>query len=305
MIASNLKNNKIRRFLIIFFVFIIFVLVSIYNSNNKIQMTYLSFENTKINNPIRILHLSDLHMKLFGVNNKDFINKITKERPDIIFITGDIAEFSDDALKTLKQESEKIYQENLEYTVKILRDIVSVAPTYLVLGNHEHVFEKFDQGFNNFKNIVTNTGVVLLINQTTKINISQNNISILGVDNSFYQDNNINKLVKNFQQETGIKIILDHYPTDFSLNGKFSYVNYDIDYVFSGHEHGGQIRIPFIGGVLSHEEGLFPKYCEGVHTERNSILIISRGLGSSTIPVRIFNRPEIIVVDIRPSKSSK
>ncbi|MBP0979358.1 MAG: metallophosphoesterase [Oscillospiraceae bacterium] len=302
MTSNKQKNKKIRLFLIIFFLFVIFILVCIYDSNNKIQMTYLNFENNKISSQVKILHLSDLHRKLFGVDNKNFINKIKKESPDVIFITGDIAEFSDDEMKTLKQDSEELYQENLEYTVKILRDIVSVAPTYLILGNHEHVFEKFDQGFNNFKNIVANTGVILLINQVTKININQDIINILGVDNYSYQDISINNLIEQFQRESGIKIILDHYPTNFSLNGKFSYVNYDIDYVFSGHEHGGQIRIPFIGGIFSHEEGLFPKYCEGVYLENDSTLIISRGLGNSTIPVRVFNRPEIIVVTVGPKK---
>ena len=74
--------------------------------------------------------------------------------------------------------------------------------------------------------------------------------------------------------------------------------NYKIDYVLSGHEHGGQIRIPFIGGIVSHEEGLFPKYSEGVHFKNGVTLIISRGLGNSTLPIRVFNRPELIVIEI-------
>lgn len=274
------------------------ILLSIYDSNNKIQTTYLVSKNSNVNGVIKIIHISDLHEKCFGKENQILIKKIRDEHPDLVFITGDVASFSDENMKILEEKSIERYNNNLDYTIDVLKKIRSVAPIYFVLGNHEHVFEKFDGGFNQFKQIVNNTGTTLLINDIETIKINETVINILGVDNSYYQDVLINQLVKKIEKMKGLKIILDHYPTDFALNGKFSYINYDIDYVFSGHEHGGQIRLPILGGVFSHEEGLFPKYSEGVHVKNGVTLIISRGLGNSTFPIRIFNNPELIVMTI-------
>ncbi len=296
--SKKVVNKKVKIFLIVFFLFIVTILVFIYNSNNEIQLTYYKFKNYNAQNKVKIVHISDLHQKYFGKNNKNLIKKIKNEKPDLIFITGDIASFSSDKMKILNDKSLSIYNANLDYIMKTLKRIQPLAPTYFVLGNHEHVFEKFDDGFSRFKQIVNNANVELLINEEKTVKVGDTNINILGVDNTDYKDVTINNMVKNFENKNGLKIILDHYPTDFALNGYFSYKNYDIDYVFSGHEHGGQIRIPFIGGIFSHEEGLLPKYAEGVHVVKNSTLIISRGLGNSIIPIRLFNRPQLVVVEI-------
>ena len=239
----------------------------------------------------KIVHISDLHLHYFGKNNTILINKIKRENPDLIFITGDVSSFAYENLKIVEESG-------IQYTISTLNQINNISPTFFSLGNHELVFEKFDPGLNQFKQIAKNIGVSLLINEIYSTNINGTNVNILGTDNSYYQDININKLVLKLEKLDGLKIILDHYPFDFALNGKFSYINFDVDYVFSGHEHGGQIRIPFIGAIISHEEGFFPTYAEGVHTQNNSTLIISRGLGNSSFPTRIFNRPELIVVNI-------
>ena len=293
------KSQNIKKFLIGFFIFIASILMLIYYSNNCIQKTYLNFENDKVKKPITIIHLSDLHEKFFGPDNKILIDKIKKENPDLIFITGDIATFSGSSLKIVEPKNIKRYDHNIEYTINVLNKIGAVAPTYLSLGNHEHVFEKFDYGLDKYRKIVKNTGVTLLINEIDEINVKGTKVNILGTDNAYYQDMHINDLIKEFEKLDGVKFVLDHYPTNFALNGKFSYINYDVDYVLSGHEHGGQIRIPFIGGIFAHEEGIFPKYSEGVHEKNNVTLIISRGLGNSTLPIRIFNRPELIVIEIK------
>ena len=101
----------------------------------------------------------------------------------------------------------------------------------------------------------------------------------------------LNKLVK---ENDKFKILLSHRPELFD-----TYSESDVDLVFSGHAHGGQFRIPFIGGVVAPEQGLFPKLTAGIHTKNDTSMIISRGLGNSIIPVRIFNRPELIVVTLR------
>ena len=275
-------------------VFILIIVAMMYDSDNRLQFTKIKLEDNKVNNEIKIVHLSDLHQK----ECDSLFQKISEVNPDLIFITGDIPQLSDKNMKIITDRSKIIYSKNLQYCKKVLEKTQKIAPTYYVLGNHEHVFEKFDYDLNEFKNMVKQTNVNLLINEAITTNIKDTTINILGVDNSFYNDIEINNLVKDFEKREEIKIILDHYPVDFALNGVFSYMNYDIDYVFSGHEHGGQIRLPFIGGILSHEQGIFPKYAEGIHVKNNSTLIVSRGLGNSTMPIRFLNRPEVIVVKL-------
>jgi len=94
-------------------------------------------------------------------------------------------------------------------------------------------------------------------------------------------------------EKTDFQILLSHRPELLSV-----YSQYDIDVVFTGHAHGGQIRIPFIGGVFAPHQGFFPKYTSGIHTQNNTTMIISRGLGNSTFPFRINNRPELVVVTL-------
>ena len=272
----------------------------IYCSNNKLSLSYLTFQNKNVKSDIKIVHISDMHLHYFGKDNKTFLKKIEKEKPDLIFVTGDMCCFSDENLKIVNKDSKSIYDMNMKYVIETLNLIRPIAPTFFCLGNHEHVFEKFDISLSRFKQTLGNIGVNLLINEFISFNINDNQINILGADNSYYQDIYINELVENFEKLDGVKIILDHYPTNFSLNGRFSYCNFDIDFVFSGHEHGRQIRIPFIGSLYSHYEGLFPTYAEGIHTENNSTLIVSRGLGNSTFPIRLFNLPELIIVSLIP-----
>lgn len=295
------KNKKFNWIVRLFFVicFIAFILLySLYVSSNVIQITRVNLKNDKIKLPIKIVQISDLHGKYFGNNNEKLYSLVKNEEPDVIFVTGDIINFSDENMKSFSQKDLLIYNENLRYTLSVLKQFSLIAPTYFVLGNHEHVFEKFDGGFVNFKNVVSSTGSILLVNEIASCYINRNVVDIFGVDNSYYQDTKIHSMMVDFEKSKSIKIVLDHYPFNFALNGHFSYINHDVDYIFSGHEHGGQIRIPFIGSLYSHQEGLFPKYAEGVHLQNGVTLIISRGLGNSTFPIRIFNQPEIIVANI-------
>ena len=96
----------------------------------------------------------------------------------------------------------------------------------------------------------------------------------------------------------GVKLLLSHYPENYEANEDISYSKYKFDIMFAGHAHGGQFRLPFIGGLIAPDQGFFPKLTEGIHTNNNTSMIISRGLGNSIIPVRIFNRPELIVVTL-------
>ena len=148
-----------------------------------------------------------------------------------------------------------------------------------------------------------------------EININNNKIFILGlVENridegeSFYEKansryfyNKYNLLFNELESKNGIKIVLSHYPENFAAIGEESYNKYNFNIMFSGHAHGGQFILPFIGGLFAPGQGILPKYYRGIHGEKNK-LIISRGLGNSGFPLRLFNRPEVIVVDIYNEK---
>ena len=106
-------------------------------------------------------------------------------------------------------------------------------------------------------------------------------------------------LFNSLEKQEGIKLVLCHYPENFKAIGNKSYYNYKFDVMFSGHAHGGQFRLPFIGGLYAPAQGILPKYTAGYHEGKNNGLIISRGLGNSGFPLRLFNRPEIVVLTIK------
>ena len=141
------------------------------------------------------------------------------------------------------------------------------------------------------------TGVTVLNNALVREEYNNTMVTIAGVADPDMPGNNIVKtkgaisdLMKNAE---GYTILLSHRPELFD-----TYVKSDIDLVFSGHYHGGQFRIPFIGGVVAPGAGFFPEYAEGTFEQEGTTMVVSRGLGNSVIPVRINNRPEIVVVKL-------
>jgi predicted MPP superfamily phosphohydrolase len=233
---------------------------------------------------MKILHLSDLHNKVFQQNQKSLIRKIKKINPDIIVFTGDLI----DKFK---------YDEKAAFT--FIDMISDIAPIYYVTGNHESASGKF----NILESKLKSKGIHVLRNENAIINRSGDNIVIAGIDDPCFRkmpDNDHDKVfelnlkdsLKNAPKNT-FKILLAHHPEMFTL-----YSKYNFDVVFSGHAHGGQFRIPFAGGLYAPDQGYFPEYTSGKHSLNNSSMIVSRGLGNSVIPQRIFNMPEIVVLTL-------
>lgn len=115
--------------------------------------------------------------------------------------------------------------------------------------------------------------------------------------NSRYEIDNADSLFRKLEKLIGVKIILSHYPENYEYIGENSYSKYNFDIMFSGHAHGGQFILPGIGGIFAPGQGLFPKYYRGIYGEKSK-LVVSRGLGNSGFPLRLFNRPDLVVVDI-------
>lgn len=266
----------------IFFLFaaILIMFAFLYWQNNVLVMSKHVIQSDKIPrnfDEYKILHLSDLHNKTFGKNQEKLVGRVKKEKPDIIVFTGDII---DRRSKELKPAADLIEQ------------LVELAPVYFVHGNHE-----WDSDLKReLETMFIQKGVVIMTNRVRVIERNGELIEMAGIDdpeNGLSLRTNI-KRIKDKMQPDLYSIVLSHRPTGFT-----TYTSEGFNLVFSGHAHGGQFRLPIIGGVFAPGEGFNPKYSEGIHRQGNTNMVISRGLGNSIFPFRIFNRPEIVVITLQ------
>ena len=278
------KQKKV----LLFIVAISIILFTFFNwQNNSIIISEMVFKNHTIPEAFKgykILQISDLHNKEFGSKQNKILAKIEKINPDIIVVTGDLIDSNNT---------------NIDIAMELINGAIKIAPIYYVSGNHEAWSGSYDE----LKSNLENSGVVVLDNQKIEVMNDSDSIDIIGLaDTSFiesdwleYGGNAETKNLLNTLTEgtTNFKILLSHRPELFDI-----YSNSNVNLIFSGHAHGGQFRLPFIGGLIAPDQGFFPKLTEGIHTSNDTSMIISRGLGNSIIPVRILNRPELIVVTL-------
>lgn len=265
--------------IIIFLISLSCLILFVHVQNNWLEITKIEIESNKITNDIKVIHISDLHNKDFGKNNSKLINKIKEENPDLIFITGDII----DSRRT-----------NIDIAVNLSHSLVQIAPTFYVTGNQEVRSNKYDE----ITSKLSSVDVKVIDGYHTDIMINNELINIFGLSDPSFFDFNTYSL-KNID-ESNLNLLLSHRPDLFNL-----YAEYKVDIVFTGHAHGGQIRIPIVGPLIAPNQGFFPKLTEGVHNENSTSMIISRGLGNSIIPIRLFNRPEIISLTLVGTKWKK
>ena len=231
----------------------------------------------------RIAQVSDFHNAKFGRENEKLLSMLRSARPDVILLTGDLIDCR-----------------NLDIPVALsfVREAVEIAPCYYATGNHESRIEEFPQ----LQEGLESAGVTVLRNETTVLERKGDRITLLGVDDPAFVVDYITgdcrpvmteALTELMAEEEGYTILMSHRPEWFSL-----YRDFGVDLTFSGHAHGGQFRLPFIGGVIAPNQGFFPKYDAGMFTENDCTMIVSRGLGASIIPLRINNRPELVVAEL-------
>ena len=268
--------KKYKKIIVILLI-IIGIIFFCYLNNNIIVVTDIEYKNSKIPvsfNGYRIVQISDLHNKEFGKNQKELLNKIRNLNPDIIVITGDIVDM-------------KKY--DLDIALYFVKGAVDISDVYYVSGNHEASLD-----YKKIKNELIDEGVIVLDNDIITIKNSDDEIDIIGVsDPNFGGVINLENTIKGYKKDNRFQILLSHRPELFDL-----YCDLNMDLVMSGHAHGGQFRLPFVGGVVAPNQGIFPSYTSGIHTKENTSMIVSRGLGNSIIPVRVFNLPEIVLVTL-------
>ena len=232
----------------------------------------------------RIAQVSDLHNAEFGEGNEKLLQMLSGCDPDIIVITGDLVNAN---------------HTDIDVALDFADKAVKIAPTYYVTGNHEAVISRYDV----LKSGLETAGVMVLEDEAISLERNGDSITLIGLSDS---DATIKgdlfgevpamvstKLHSLMEGNSGYTVLLSHRPELFE-----TYVSNNIDLVLSGHAHGGQFRLPFVGGLIAPNQGLFPKYDAGLYTDGNTNMVVSRGIGNSIIPIRFNNRPEIVVVTL-------
>jgi predicted MPP superfamily phosphohydrolase len=257
-------------------------IVFCYWQNNDIVITSYTYTNKLLPKSFRglkIVQVSDLHNKSFGKQQEKLLLKIEDLEPDVIFVTGDLI------------DSNRI---NVGTAMEFINKAIDIADVYYVTGNHE----MWSGIYLQLKTELYKAGVKILDNEQVLLERDGESIIIAGVmDPDFVMEESLWKeQLKVFSENTENKfrILLSHRPEYFD-----AYAEAGFDLVFSGHAHGGQFRFPFPKGLYAPGQGFFPKLTAGIHKNGNTTLIISRGLGNSKIPLRLFNRPELILVNLQ------
>ena len=267
-------------------VFIIgLIVVFLYFQNNKIDQTYYKIKGEGVAKPFRIVHLSDLHSKPF----KKALKITQNLNPDVICITGD---YINDKAK------------NKDKMISYAFELCKIAPVYYITGNHERRLDSFEELMQELKS----TGFNVLLNECA--HNAELNLTVLGLDenqadfedykarkNGTFVYRDMSKFINKLEKSNGFKLLLSHFPENFSAVKEMNYSKYDFDLQLSGHAHGGQFCLPFIGPVFSPGQGLFPKFAKGSFGDRPK-MIVSRGLGNAEFPFRLFNHPEINIIDV-------
>ena len=232
----------------------------------------------------RIAHVSDLHNTEMGKDNEKLLAMLRDADPDMIAITGDLI----DSRNT-----------DIEVALQFVREAVKIAPCYYVTGNHEARVNEYGE----LKAGMEAAGVTVLEDVKTKISMEGETITLIGVNDPSYQTDYLfgdsetvmNTKLEELHTEDGeFTVLLSHRPELFD-----AYTDHGIDLVLSGHAHGGQFRLPFIGGLVAPNQGFFPEYDAGIYTEGNTNMLVSRGIGNSILPFRINNRPEVILIELQ------
>ncbi len=230
----------------------------------------------------RIAQISDLHNAEFGADNQKLLSILKKEQPDIIAMTGDLVDSN---------------HTDIEIATTFARQAVEIAPCYYVTGNHE---AWLGETYETLEKQLEACGVMVLRNQSVTLHKGSDTVQLMGIDDPDFAESGsgmfdlemgiISEEIKRAEGGDGYRILLSHRPEVFS-----TYVDSDISLALCGHAHGGQFRLPFIGGLVAPNQGLFPQYDGGVYTQDGTTMIVSRGIGNSIIPVRFNNRPEVVI----------
>ena len=282
-----MKRLNKRQWLVIIAALLIILAIWIIQGNTRLELTEYIVASSEVPEAFtcfEIAQISDLHNAELGEENSELLELLSEVEPHIIVLTGDLIDSR---------------QTDIEIALDFAGKATQIAPVYYVAGNHEArvpVYEELKMGLKD-------AGVTVLENQKVQITRDGESITLMGIQDPSFRTNYLfgdaesvsRQALSELQNESdGFTVLLSHRPELFGV-----YVDTGIDLVFSGHAHGGQFRLPFIGGLVAPNQGFFPKYDAGRFDEDNTTMIVSRGVGNSIIPLRINNPPELVVVELK------
>ena len=278
--------RKNRLLVNIMTIFLVIFLIRIYIDNNVFEISYIDFIDAEI--PLsfsgsKILQISDLHNKTYGNENITLLNAINEISPDYIFLTGDMVSSKDTDFSNF---------------YSLASEIGTKYDCYYIPGNHELDFT--NEKLKEFYKILEDYKINVLDNEAIELIKDGERINLYGMwyNPKYYIKEDfkleIMEKIMSKAEENSFNILLTHNPDDFEV-----YANWGADLTFSGHVHGGMVRLPYVGGVISPSRTLFPEYDDGLYEYNDSNLIVSRGLSRGATGIRIFNQPELVVVNLK------
>lgn len=232
----------------------------------------------------RIAHVSDVHNSRLAENGGKLLELLKKAEPDMIAVTGDLI----DSRRT-----------DMALALRFMEEALEIAPCYFAPGNHESRIE----GYGDFAEKLEAMGVDVLADESCPLEQNGDIIRIIGLsDPAFHWENELEfprgemseRLWYMTEEEDDFTLLLSHRPDLIDI-----YASCGVDLVLSGHAHGGQIRIPGLGGLIAPHQGWFPEYYEGLHGHGDTQMVISRGIGNSLFPFRVNDRPEVPVIELK------
>lgn len=274
---------------------VILFMINLADIHRFVKREY-SIQSDKIKKPLRIALLSDLHGKEYGYNNSILAEAIKDAGVDVIICAGDMVTASNGKVD--------------DSVLKLFREL-DTYPIYYGIGNHEYRMKiyqgQYKSNYDKYMCELTETGVTVLENN--RVFLEDYNVTIQGlmIDREYYQRFEKAKMEPEYirditgsHETEGYEILVAHNPEYFDV-----YAEAGADLVLSGHNHGGIINLPYLGGVISPRLVLFPKYDGGKYEQSGSTMVLSRGLGYHSLPVRLFNPGELVIIDVNPCNEDK
>lgn len=298
MNKKNIRSNR-KKYIKSAIVLLIVIALLLFCSyqNRHLETTYYTYKAEHLDaefDGYRIVQISDLHNAKFGKDNQKLVDRIRECEPDMIVLTGDLVDSN---------------HTNVDRAVQFVDEIVKICPVYYVTGNHEYWLEASE--YDELMSGLTGAGAVILDDQVVEISRGDAKFRLVGLDDRSLSDGTLEALFSDEsighdqagqKEETAdnensekkeFTVVLAHEPQYLAR-----YASAGVDLVLSGHAHGGQFRLPFVGGIVAPDQGFFPEYTAGEYYMDGTEMIVSRGLGNSVIPVRLFNYPEIVCVEL-------
>ena len=281
-------RKKLKRWLRIGITFAVLAVLFVWAFYGGLTLRQYEIQSEKISSGnVRIVVIADLHSHIWGEDQQPLLDMIKSQQPDIIALVGDIVD-----------DREPMYGAQL-----FLDGITDIAPTYYVSGNHEWWSGAYDE----IKLMIEGYGITVLENERTNIIVNGVDLCLCGIDDPEVFDYTDDPELRAMGSEKELlrqrfsdldrstyNVLLAHRP---ELIG--TYLKYGFDLILSGHTHGGQVRIPLlVNGLFAPDQGYFPDYAGGRYDFGAQTLIVSRGSGVEAKLPRIFDPPEVVVVDI-------